>query len=607
METNSSNINRRVLILLIIIFLIFIIFIGKIFSIQIVHSTKKSSKANSELFRTERVYPLRGKIYASDSEQPLAYNVETFNVYVIPALVPDENRSEIFTLAEEILELKTGTLEQQLSKNKRYMHTNIQVASAVSLKKIIALAENKEKLSGLNWKTVPKRKCRDLGSLAHIVGYVGNISEREYQRINAEKGRPEEKKYDQNDKIGKLGIESYYEDLLRGSFGQKTSMRDVTNKVIEETITISPPENGKDLFLTVNTRIQTLCEKALGKRTGSVIVLKPATGEILAMVSYPSFEPELFYQDTNNYTKYSQNPKKPFINRAIMSKYAPASTFKAIMTTAILEENIIDPDEKIRCLGKKYIGDRYFRCHQHYGHGYLDLKNALAESCNVYFFTTGLKLKYHRIKDYAHKFGLGQPTQIDLPGEEYEIFYKQQSEWRKGDTANISIGQGDLNVTPLHMANVMSMIVNKGVIYKPHFLKYTKDSNTGEIIDTIKPEILHQVEIRQSTWDTLTEYMRYVVTDGTASSVITTKAVKVAGKTGTGEVGRKSRWNAWFTAFGPYDAPPEDQVVVVTMVDAQNEWEWWAIRAANIIFHGIFADRTFEQSVKDLRVGWWFK
>jgi penicillin-binding protein 2 len=173
-----------------------------------------------------------------------------------------------------------------------------------------------------------------------------------------------------------------------------------------------------------------------------------------------------------------------------------------------------------------------------------------------------------------------------------------------GDTVNTSIGQGYLTVTPLQMANMVAMTVNEGEVYKPHLLKEVRDPVSGALLKSKEPELLRSSSIRPETFRKVQEYMRGVVTDGTAEVVITTDAVKVAGKTGTGEVGYEDRWHAWFAANAPYGAPPEEQVVVVAMVEASNEWEWWAVRAANIIFQGIFADQSYDEALEALNWEW---
>ncbi|MDY7027053.1 MAG: penicillin-binding transpeptidase domain-containing protein, partial [Spirochaetota bacterium] len=294
------------------------------------------------------------------------------------------------------------------------------------------------------------------------------------------------------------------------------------------------------------------------------------------------------------------------------SSYPPASVFKIVMTTAAVEEEAIDPQKRINCTGSLWVGNREFKCHEPSGHGLVDLAEGLAESCDVYYYTLGLNyLGIDMIAQYAKRFGFGEYTGIDIPTETKGLVptpaWKEQvhhSPWVGGDTVNTSIGQGFLSVTPIQMANMIAMVVNEGEVYKPHLVKEILEPINGRVLERIEPEILRTSSIRKETFQKVKEYMRGVITDGTAEVVITTEAVKVAGKTGTGEVGYEDRWHAWFAAYGPYDGPPEDQLVVVTMVEASNEWEWWAVRAANIIFQGIFADQTYDEAIEALRWGW---
>jgi penicillin-binding protein 2 len=178
--------------------------------------------------------------------------------------------------------------------------------------------------------------------------------------------------------------------------------------------------------------------------------------------------------------------------------------------------------------------------------------------------------------------------------------------WLGGDTLNTSIGQGYLLVTPIQMANIVAMIVNEGKVFRPHLLKEVRDPVTGDLIQEVEPELLRVTPIRKETFAIVQQAMRGVVTEGTAEVVLTTEAVEVAGKTGTGEAGFEDRWHSWFAAYAPYQTDdPDERVVVAVMVEAENEWEWWAPKAANVIFQGIFADQTYEEAVETIRP-WWY-
>jgi penicillin-binding protein 2 len=331
------------------------------------------------------------------------------------------------------------------------------------------------------------------------------------------------------------------------------------------------------------------------------------------MVSYPWYDPNDFYTDEggNEFTRLSLDANFPFLNRAIQSSYPPASTFKVLLTTAVVEEETFPQEQEVICEGSIFFGDRVFLCHKKTGHGALSLMQGLAQSCDVYFYTIGTEaLGIDVIADYSRRFGFGQISGIDLPGEVQGLVPSPQwkesvynAPWLGGDTVNISIGQGYLTTSPIQIANMIAMIVNEGTIYKPHLVKEIRDPISGKILEQIEPTVLRSSSIRESTFETVQQAMRGVITDGTAKVVITTDAVEVAGKTGTAEVGYADRWHSWFAAYAPYNAEnPEDQVVVVTMVEAANEWEWWAPKAANIIFQGIFADQTFDEAVEDLNL-----
>ena len=388
---------------------------------------------------------------------------------------------------------------------------------------------------------------------------------------------------------------------------------DVQGRNIEDDSKIVPPENGYDLVLTIDKDIQELVEKAIGPRLGSAVVLKPSTGEVLAMASYPGFNPNLFTQPgPDNFNALSLNPQFPFLNRSIQSAYPTASTSKIMMTLSILASESYPEDSMINCTGSMELGNRTFHCHKLTGHGRLDLMEALAESCNIYFGTVGVDfLGIDNIHYYNDLFGFGHTSGIDLEGEVSGVnpdpVWKEQvynTPWTLGDTLNSSIGQGFMDATPLQAANMCAMIVNDGKMFKPHILKKVIDPDSGEVIFNSEPELIRNVTeiIDPEVFSKTKEAMRFVITNGTAQPAIMNNVVNIAGKTGTGEVGYDDNWHAWFVSFGPYDAPPEEQVVVVTQIEAYNdEWDWWAIKAADIIYGGIFGHKTYEEVVRDLK------
>ena len=467
-------------------------------------------------------------------------------------------------------------------------------------------AENLNDLPGVSWRMKPMRNyVENIGSLSHIVGYVGDITKEEL-KVLYNQG------YSNTSIIGKTGIEKQYDMILQGKSGLESRTVDVRGRYLSEEPIIQTPEMGKNLVLTIDTDIQTLTEKALGERIGAAIVLKPSTGEILAMVSYPYFDANIFNLEDGSalYSKLLNDPQKPLLNRAVNATYSPASTFKVVMSTALLAEEAFSPLKTIDCSGRIEYGDRTFKCHIGIpGHGYMDLKNGLAQSCNVYYWTIGRDyLGVDKISSYAKEFGYGQPFDIDLPGQSEGFVPTSQwkerryhEKWLGGDTMNMSIGQGYTLVTPMQVADMMAMIVNEGKIYKPHFLKEVRDPVTNEVIESTKPEVLFSSNIPQSVWKEVKQDLRYTVTDGSAQFPLKNKIVKIAGKTGTAEVAQyKNSWHSWFVCYAPYDAPVEDTVVVCVLVEAANQWEWWAPYASNIILQGIFANQTYDEAIDSL-------
>ncbi|MBQ8680439.1 MAG: penicillin-binding protein 2, partial [Treponema sp.] len=318
----------------------------------------------------------------------------------------------------------------------------------------------------------------------------------------------------------------------------------------------------------------------------------------------------LFNDDNaaDQYNRLAQDANRPLLNRAVNAAYPPASTFKIIMSTAMLAEKAFPSAKDIECTGRVDYGNRIFHCHQKWGHGWLNMREALAQSCDVYYWAIGRDyLGVDKISSYAKEFGFGESLDIDLPAQQAGFVptapWKERrfhQKWLGGDTMNMSIGQGYTLVTPLHIANMVAMVANKGKIYRPHLLKEIRDPASNEVIEEIKPQILHESNIDESVWREVQNAMRYTITDGTPAFPLNNKVVQIAGKTGTAEVGSLDHWHSWMACYAPFNAPVEEQVVVVVLVEAVNEWEWWAPYATNIIFQGIFANQNYEEAVASL-------
>jgi penicillin-binding protein 2 len=597
---------QRITILRILLILIFITYSVKLFSMQILSGDVYRTRAQDISRRTFSIPTQRGEIYDRNLTRPLAMNRDSFAVSITPAEVPRNSMDEVIEEVSRILNISASEISGRIPRQYYQLYQPVEIASNVPFASIAALAERKNTLPGVSWQSKPVRNYAETGSLSHILGYVGDITRDELTTLY-------NMGYQQGDVIGKAGIEKQYDELLRGKEGRETRTVDVRGRRIagrENTVRV-PPEMGKNLVLTIDSDLQTLVEKALGPRIGAAVVLRPATGEILAMVSYPWYDPNVFTSGLrSDYQVLVNDPNKPFLNRVIQSSYPPASTFKIIMTTGILAENAFPVEQTILCRGVINYGGRDWVCHiRPPGHGRLNLHRGMAQSCNVYYWTVGRDyLREERIVSYAREYGYGEITGIDLPGEIAGFIPTPQwkerrfhERWVAGDTMNMSIGQSYTLVTPIQMANMVSMVVNNGKIYKPHVLKEVRESATNAVEMNVRPELLRESKLSPEIFEAVRRDMRGVITEGTAQYPLNLRSVQIAGKTGTGEIGLPDRWHSWFAAYAPFDAENTDNTIVVSViVEAANKWEWWAPYASAIIFQGYFANQKYEDAVRSL-------
>ena len=598
--------NTRLLIIQIIIASLFFIYVYTLFSLQVLQGNEYRSQSKTISSQVKIIPADRGEIFDRNAMLPMVINSDSFAVELTPGEIPKNYYDTVTSKLAALLEISKFDIDKKIPPSMRNSYSSIQIKANVPFEIISNIAENKTDLPGVSWISKPIRNYVEQGSISHVVGYVGDITQDELNRLY-------NKGYTKNSIIGKTGIESQYDEFLQGTPGRESKTVDVRGKIISDAPIIQPPKMGNNLVLTIDSTIQKLAEQTLGNRVGAIVVLKPSNGEVLAMVSYPYFDPNIF--NTEQAGEYlqklsSDEQGRPLINRAVNAVYPPASTFKIVMSTAMLQENAFPNDKKIECKGRMAYGNRIFHCHiKTPGHGWLDLKNAFAQSCDVYYWIIGRDyLGINKIASYAREFGFGQSAQIDLPSQ--QIGFVPTAEWKErryhekwlgGDTMSASIWQGYLLATPLQLADMVCMVTNSGVVYKPHLLKEVRDPVTSEVLIETKPEILLKSDIDKSVWKEMQETMRYMITDGTAQYPMNNKIVKAAGKTGTAEVAPyKTSWHSWMVCYAPYDAPVEDQVVISTIVEACNPWEWWAPYATNIILQGIFAKQTYEQAVKEL-------
>lgn len=404
------------------------------------------------------------------------------------------------------------------------------------------------------------------GLAAHVVGYVGEVSEPELNSA-------EFIEYEPGDVVGKQGLEREYNKQLMGVDGQRQVVVDKLG-VPRQMIGNKPARPGKDLQLTIDLDVQAVAELALEGKQGAIVALDPRSGEILAMVSTPAYDPNRFAGriKLNDWKEIRDNPANPLLNRAIQSRLAPGSTFKPIMALAGLEEGVITPDFRVHCSGGASFYGRYFKCHKKGGHGTVDLQRAIAGSCDVFFYTVGNKLGIDKIAKYATLAGLGSKTGIDLPHESAGLVPSSQwkmrtyrQKWYAGETISVSIGQGALEVSPLQLAHAIGGIATGGIWQKPHLVVSAGGKEPATRAD-LKMENINQV----------IDGMWAVVNGGGTGGKARLPGLDVCGKTGTAQlasndvlkgtaIGKTMKDNAWFVGFAPRQSP---EIVVVALLEA---------------------------------------
>jgi penicillin-binding protein 2 len=479
----------------------------------------------------------------------------------------------------------------------------------VDKKTVVYIKEHQADFPGVRIQVEAIRDYPNGGLAAHIIGYVGEISEDELKE-------KEYKDYSLGDIIGKTGVEREYELFLKGEKGEQKLEVNANGDSLK-ILSSKDPVPGYNLVLTVDKDIQQVTEEALAQaidlahkqkypnaQAGAAVVMNPKTGEIIAMASYPSYDPSLFVggissEDWSRLTSKESN--YPLNNRAIMCSYPPGSTFKVVTGAAGLAEKLITANTRFRCAGKwTGMGTRWAKyCWRRSGHGFIDFNVGIIQSCDIYFYEVGYKFYktgQEKLQEWARKFGLGSLTKIDLPFETTgrvpdkawkKAWNKNNSEfqtWMPGDTVNLAIGQGDLLVTPLQLANVYSVIANGGILYRPHVAK-TLLTCDGKVSHKFKPEPMRNLGLDETVIKTLQKDLELVCERGTGAGAFSGFPRRVAGKTGTAQVKGKDDF-AWFACYAPVEDP---QYVVVVMVEQGGHGGSTAAPAARQILSKIFS------------------
>lgn len=572
---NPRDLQRRVGYIAIGIVIIFLFLFLRAWSLQILKGSYYKEQSKNNRVRVAYIQSPRGLIFDRHGEL-LVNNVPSFNLYVVLEDVPD--RQALIDRLENLIEIDRADLERRINtRNKRQAYVPVKIKEGLSLKEVTLIESHRVDLAGIKMEAEPQRNYPHGTLAAHLLGYVGEISPAQLQR-------PENADIFPGTPVGQSGVEKSYETHIRGQVGEKEIEVDAMGHEMKTLRTVLPIR-GNDVYITIDLRIQQVAEEALGANPGSIVAVDPRNGEILAMVSHPAFDPNQLSRSLSpdDWQALSQNPDHPLTNRSTQGQYPPASTFKLVMAAAALETKEVTVDDEITCFGGFRFGRRVYKDWKIGGHGPMNLHDALVQSCDVYFYTVGRQIGIERLADYAFRFGLGQPTGIELASEKGGLIPTPQwkarvkgEPWFPGETISASIGQGFITVTPLQMAHLAAAVSQSGLRYRPYLIKAIRERSTGRLFE-FPPVEIRPVDLQEETFTVIREALEGVVTErhGTGRAA-RSRQVPIAGKTGTAQVvgskpgvktsdlPRKLQDHAWFIAYAPVDLP---RIAVAVLVE----------------------------------------
>lgn len=427
------------------------------------------------------------------------------------------------------------------------------------------IAESRDELPGIGVEWVPMRHYPDTVNFAHILGYVWTPSGRDVERLKAEGVEPAEY-------VGKDGIERIYERFLMGVPGIERVEVDSRRRP-QRVVGRDNAVPGSKLILALDAEVQKLALERLAGMRGAVVALDPNNGEVLVLASSPTYDTSLFQRGISSadWRRLNEDPGLPLINRAVASRYAPGSTFKIVTALAFAQSVGFNPNLTVHCPGYLQVGNRRMRCMG--THGTISFHRAFAVSCNTYFGSIGMRVGPQALADTALAMGLGERTGIDLPGENRGIVPSPRSRaaenpprrWFPGDTANFSVGQGEMTATPIQMASVAAMVANRGTNYRPRLVKAIVPPGPGAEPEPTEREVLGHLDLPPSVWDALARAMRETVETGTARGLRPIPGVRWGAKTGSAQHQRSAKPHSWLIAYAPIENP---KIAVAVMVEA---------------------------------------
>ena len=546
----------------------------RLFDLQVLQQSYYATRADENRMRLMAVAPVRGLIYDRNGAV-MAQNTPAFVLELVPEDVPklDDTLARLARLVR-LDDTDIARFKDRVRKTPRYRA--VPLRTNLSLEEVAKFEINRYDFDGVDV-TAGLTRSYPFGDMAaHVVGYVGGITEDELRKAP-------EPAYRGLSQIGKVGVEKSHEDLLRGEPGAKVIEANAYGRPLRE-LDYQQGTAGRNLILTLDAKVQLVAEQAMGDYNGAVVAIDPRNGEIIALVSKPGFNPHLFGEgiDSKTYKALLEDPSRPLYNRALQGTYPPGSTIKPFMALAGLEYDVVDANHREFCGGQMSLpgSSRKYRCWKRHGHGSVDMAEGVARSCDIYFYNVAINLGIDRIYTFLDQFGLGRATGVDLPLEKNALLPSREwkrrvrkESWYPGETLNVGIGQGTMSVTPMQLAQITARMAMRGDGYRPHLVRALQDPLTLQTTD-IAPEALPPIlNKHKADWETVVHAMQQVtqVQGGTAFGTFKDAPYTVAGKTGSAQVaGLKQdekvaptqeslpmhlRDHALFIAFAPADNP----------------------------------------------------
>lgn len=581
---------QRAIAAVVIIATLSLLLVGRLVWLQVVRYDYYTDLSQGNRVRIEPLPAPRGIIYDRQGII-LAENQPAYQLELVPEQVPDLDATLQGLVRIGLLDADDVDDAKRTVRSRRPFDS-VPIRLHLSESDMAAFGVNRFEFPGVDIRTRLARSYPQGETAVHALGYVGTISASDLERIDREA-------YAGTSTIGKVGIEAAYENPLRGRNGSREIMVNARGRSVDKLGTLQAAlqtrsgEPGTDLFLTLDLEVQRVAEQAVRDQRAAIVALDPNNGDVIALVSRPGFDPNLFARGLTRaeYAALNENPDRPLFNRALRGTYPPGSTIKPVVALAGLTHGIIEPDKPFFCIGYFSLpgSSHRFRDWRPKGHGAVDLRSAISQSCDPYFYSLSNQLGVRRLNAFLGQFGLGKPTGIDIGGEKSGLLpspewkktaFKQRSAqvWFPGETVIFGIGQGYMTSTPLQLAHMTAILATRGKNFEPRLVRAMRDPRTQRVTELVPAPLPALQAASAEHWELVIDGMRAVMQGGTATRAAAGAPYSIAGKTGTAQVfsvAQNARYNesaiaerlrdhAWFVAFAPIEAP---RIAIAVLVE----------------------------------------